>query len=53
MLLKIQIFWDFTLCRLVNNYRLFEGSYCVLLRYLGLLDSEYKVLLCNDTAVTT
>jgi hypothetical protein len=28
VLQKIQLFWDVALCRLVNSYSRFEGSYC-------------------------
>jgi len=27
--LEINVFWDITLCQLVNNYRRFEGTWCL------------------------
>jgi hypothetical protein len=31
-MIKLQVFWDVTPCRLVNIYRGFEGAYCFLLQ---------------------
>jgi len=32
LLMKIQIFWDVTLCRLVNRYSHFGGASCICLQ---------------------
>jgi hypothetical protein len=29
VLLTVEVFWDVTLCRLVNGHRRFEGAWCL------------------------
>jgi hypothetical protein len=34
VLMNIQVFWDVTLCRMVNSYKCFNEAYCLHLQRL-------------------